>query len=127
VLLRGLGGDRAAEILGADAGLIEPLLGSVHTGTTAMTVPVPADAGETLARAAQEAAAAIDAGAGPSGHELAGWTAYYQRRLAAALRFAERGHRDRPRHPRPVHGAGRPDPAFVGRAGGSAGSGRIRW
>src|SRR5947199_43092 len=45
----------------------------------------------SLARAAQRAAAAIDAGAGPSGHELAGWTAYYQRRPAVALRFAERG------------------------------------
>lgn len=44
-LLRGLGADRAAEILGADAGVIEPMLGSVHTG---VTVPVPADPGETL-------------------------------------------------------------------------------
>jgi DNA-binding SARP family transcriptional activator/tetratricopeptide (TPR) repeat protein len=44
-----------------------------------------------LTKAAQATAAAVDAGAGADGHELAGWTAYYQRRSAAALRFAERG------------------------------------
>jgi DNA-binding SARP family transcriptional activator len=49
-LLRGLGRDRASEILGADAGVIEPLLGSVQTDTTGATVPVPADPGETLGR-----------------------------------------------------------------------------
>jgi DNA-binding SARP family transcriptional activator len=44
-----------------------------------------------LAQAAEAAAAAIEGGAGAGGHELAGWIAYYQRRPAAALRFAERG------------------------------------
>ncbi|HEX6405160.1 MAG TPA: AAA family ATPase [Pseudonocardiaceae bacterium] len=69
VLLRGLGRDRAAEILGADAGLIEPLLGSVHTGATAMTVPVPADASEALGRlfAALLRVAERAAGSSPDG------------------------------------------------------------
>jgi tetratricopeptide (TPR) repeat protein len=44
-----------------------------------------------LTRAAQAAAAAVEAGSGADGYELAGWIAYYQRRPAAALRFAERG------------------------------------
>ncbi|HJT02085.1 MAG TPA: AAA family ATPase, partial [Pseudonocardiaceae bacterium] len=50
VLLRGLGRDRAAEILGADAMVIEPLLGAVHSNTAAVTVPAPADPGEALGR-----------------------------------------------------------------------------
>lgn len=50
VLLRGLGRDRAADILGADAVVIEPLLGAVHTNTAGVTVPAPADPGEALGR-----------------------------------------------------------------------------
>ena len=44
-----------------------------------------------LAGAAVDAAAAIDAGAGVAGFELAGWAAYYLRDLDAAARFAEEG------------------------------------
>ncbi|MDT7711971.1 MAG: hypothetical protein QOG46_660, partial [Pseudonocardiales bacterium] len=49
VLLRGLGRDRAAEVLDTDAGVIEPLLGSVHAGIGGM-VPVPVDPGEAVGR-----------------------------------------------------------------------------
>ncbi|MGH3549068.1 MAG: AAA family ATPase [Pseudonocardiaceae bacterium] len=52
VLLRGLGRERAAEVLGADSGVLEPLLGAGHatrpTGTAHASVPVPANPGEVL-------------------------------------------------------------------------------
>lgn len=52
VLLRGLGRERATEVLGADSGVLEPLLGAGYatrpTGTAHASVPVPADPGEAL-------------------------------------------------------------------------------
>jgi DNA-binding SARP family transcriptional activator/tetratricopeptide (TPR) repeat protein len=75
----------AADALLAEALALDP---SVHVQLALAEVALRRG---DLIQAAQASAAAVDAGAGAAGHELAGWTAYYQRRPAAALRFAERG------------------------------------
>ncbi|MGH3982335.1 MAG: AAA family ATPase, partial [Pseudonocardiaceae bacterium] len=72
VLLRGLGRERAAEVLGADAEVIEPLLGAAHithpAGTASAAVPVPTDPGQALGRLFAALLRVVErAGSGPDG------------------------------------------------------------